>query len=1222
MPHQDSSFNSSKFNDAAHAKIFVHGLTTVSPVEKTKALKHHSSVVFKMKLLLPLLVCLFIGSECLLWAGTTGNISGTIKDPSGAVISGATVRVVNVAQGVVNKTGSDASGVFNFPSLPVGHYDLQIDAPGYRLEKRPGMVIDADSVIKVDAILQVAERVEEVVVTATGIHVDTESTQMGDVITAATMTTVALNGRSFTDLLSLQPGIVPVTTQQPNSIVMAGASVAIAPSGELNPGNQSISGQREDSNGYIVNGGDVKEMMNGGTAVVPNLDAVAEFRVLTNNYDAEYGNFTGGVVNVITKSGTNQIHGSAFEFLRNTVLDARNFFSPERGFFRQNQYGGTLGGPIVKKKLFFFADYQGTRNNESVDTGLIPVPSQANRMGDFSDRSDSLSGSVSGPFLAGILSQKLGYPVSPNEPYFVSGCTSSSQCVFPNAVIPQQAWSDPARNLLKYIPSANLGNSTFSTASQGKTLRDDKAGFRIDANTDRWGLLSAYYYFDDYSLDNPYPTGQGGASVPGFNALTLGRGQLITLGQTKTFGPNSVNELRLNYMRNANDVGHPVGGVGVSLASQGFVTGPGTAGIIPLAPEIEGVENIIFSSFVMGTTITGLKQVNNTFSITDNFSRAFNHHNIKFGGEASLEQVNVNPNPTFNGSFAFFGSETGSDFADFLIGTPSNYNQADSRPYYGRHKYYGGFVQDSWHAKPSLMLNFGLRWERMEYWSEKYNQIPTLSLGQQSKIYPTAPMGIVYPGDPGIPDTLVPARNRFSPRFGLAYSPSTTNGMLGKVFGGPGKTSIRAGFGIFYSAIQGNTIAIDEPQPPFGLSYTSPAPPLFATPFITAANGEIHSQPFPVTFPKLNGASQSHPDTSIDFSSFLPIAGLTTPEPGNTFPYNENYFFSIERELGSGTLARLSYVGSQAHHLLVVFSANPGNPALCLALSQPGAVAPGTATCGPFGEGTTYVTAAGQQINGTRTPFGSAFSNDDFEGSVGNSSYNSLQASVRHSGHALVLLLGYTYSKSLDQSSSLADPVNPFNHNLTRALSAFDLKHSIVASYEYRLPLDRLFSRGKTLLQGWTVAGITRISSGFPVTISSDGDRSLIGSLPNGVNNQSLDLPDFTPGPLNINQNPRNGQPYFNTSLFQPQALGTAGNASRRSFYGPGMFNSDLALLRSFQLSEAKALQFRLETFNTFNHTQFFGPAAVNGNIDSDLFGHVVRAAPPRLMQVALKFTF
>jgi len=306
----------------------------------------------------------------------------------------------------------------------------------------------------------------------------------------------------------------------------------------------------------------------------------------------------------------------------------------------------------------------------------------------------------------------------------------------------------------------------------------------------------------------------------------------------------------------------------------------------------------------------------------------------------------------------------------------------------------------------------------------------------------------------------------------------------------------------------------------------------------------------------------------------------------------------------------------------MVYSANPGNPALCLALSKPSAVAPGTTTCGPFAEDATYVTAAGQIINGTRGPFGSNFSNDDFQGSFGNSSYNAFEASLRHSGRQLDLMLAYTYSKSIDQSSSISDPVNPFNYRATRALSAWDLTHNLVATYEYQLPFDRLTRRAKFLTQGWALSGITRISSGFPVTVSSDGDNSLMGSVPNGVNNHSLDLPDYTPGALTLNGNPRNGLPYFNTSLFSANALGTPGSASRRVIHGPGMLNFDLALLRTFRIAESKALQFRLETFNTFNHAQFFGAASVDGDYDSNLFGHVVKSAPPRLMQVALKFTF
>jgi hypothetical protein len=1159
------------------------------------------------------------------WAGTTGTISGTITDPAGAMVRGVRLMLTNTAQGIQSKTASDSRGTYTFPGLPIGQYRLQVEAQGFKPQLRTGLRIDLDSVVQVDVALELADRIEEVTVTEDTLHVETASTQVGEVVSAKSMTAVALNGRSFTDLLALQPGIVPTTTQQPDSIVMAGVTVAIAPSGGLNPGNQSINGQREDANGFMVNGGDVKELMNGGTSIVPNLDSIAEFRILTNNFDAEYGNYSGGIVNVVTKTGANELHGSGFEFIRNTALDARNFFSPERSPYRQNQFGGTLGGPIQKNRLFFFGDYQGTRQSQGVDTGLIPVPTNADREGNFKDRADSLTGTVGGPYLANLLSQKLGYAVSANEPYYTAGCAEPGQCVFPNAIIPQRAWSEPAKHLLQYIPDANIGAGTFSTAGEGRVLRDDKGSLRADGNTQRWGLLSAYYYFDDYNLSNPYPTGQGGASVPGFAALDLGRSQLISLGQTKTMSASAVNELRLSYMRNSNNVGQPSGGVGPSLASQGFVTGPGTPGIAVLAPEIEGVENIRFNSLVMGTPITNLTQANNTFSASDSISKVASGHTIKAGVHVSLEQVNVNPNATFNGSFLFSGSETGSDFADFLIGVASNYNQADSAAYYGRHKYAAAFAQDSWRMAPNLTLNYGLRWDLMQYWSEKYNQIPTFIPGEQSTVYPTAPVGLVYPTDPGVPNTLVPQRSRLAPRLGLAYSPGNFGGLLGKLAGGPGRTSLRAGYGIFYSVIQGNTIGIDEPQPPYGLSYTSSGRPLFAAPFINAANGEVHVNPFPLTFPPLN-ATVSRPNPNIDYSPFLPLAGMTAPPPWNTYPYNENYFLSIERQIGAATLLSLRYVGSQAHHLLVVYSANPGDSARCLALSRPAAVAPGTPTCGPFGEDTIYLTASGQTLNGTRGPLGPAFSNDDYDASIGNSSYNSFQASLRHSGKELDLMIGYTFSKSIDQSSSLADPINPFDFRATRALSAWDLKRNLVATYDYQLPLERLFGGAgrsrKALTQGWSVSGITRVSSGFPVTISSDGDRSLMGSLPNGVNNKSLDLPDLAPGSLGVNRDPRNGLAYFDTSLFSPNAPGTPGTASRRGFYGPGMVNFDLAIRRILRFSETKSMEFRLETFNAFNHAQFFGSAAVNGDSDSTLFGQVVRAAPPRLTQAALRFTF
>ncbi len=1157
------------------------------------------------------------------WAGTTGSIAGTIKDQSGAVIPGAKLALTHASQGIQTKTTSDGKGNYTFPSLPVGRYNLGVAADGFKPENRTGLVVDIDSALQVDLTLEVAQRVEAITVAENEVRVETASTQMGEVVTGTAMTAVALNGRSYTDLMALQPGIVPSTTQQADSIVMAGVTTAIAPSGVLNAGNQSINGQREDANGFMVNGGDVKELMNGGTLVVPNLDSIAEFRILTNNFDAEYGNYSGGVVNVVTKSGTNQLHGNGFEFLRNTDLDARNFFSPERSFYRQNQFGGTLGGPVKQNQIFFFGDYQGTRQSQGIDTGLISVPSAADRTGNLADQAASLTGQVSGPNLANLLMKELGYGVSTGEPYYFSGCSVPSQCVFPNAVIPMRAWSVPALplHLLQYIPAPNVGESTFSTASDGQTLRDDKDSFRVDGTSQRFGLFSAYYYFDDDTLNNPYPRQQGGASVPGFNALNRGRAQLLTLAQTRTFGASMVNELRLSVMRNSANLGQPAGGVGPSLASQGFVTGVGTPGIVPLAPSIEGVENVVFNAFTIGTPITNLKQANNTFAAMDHFSKVWGTHTLKVGGQFSYEQINVNPNATFNGSFLFTGSETGSDFADFLIGVASNYNQADSEAYYGRHKYAASFLEDSWRVKSNLTLNIGVRWDLMEYWSEKYNQIPTFIPGEQSKVYPTAPTSLVYPTDPGVPNTLVPLGNRFAPRLGIAYSPSASSGLLSKILGGPGKTSIRAGYGIFYSVIQGNTIGIDEPQPPYGLSYTSSGRPLFATPFVNASDGTVHVNPFPLTFPPLN-ATVNNPNPNINFAPFLPQAGMDAPPPSNTYPYNENYFFSIERELAANTVLSVSYVGSQAHHLLVVVSANPGNPALCLALSNPSAVAPGSPTCGPFGEDSTYVTAAGQTIQGTRVGLGPNYQNDSYLASMGNSNYNALEASLRRSGRRVNVMVSYTYSKSIDQSSSLADPINPFNFGLTRALSAWDLTQNLVASYQYQLPVERLFPHAKGWADGWSLSGITRASTGFPVTLHADGDNSLLGSIPNGVNNHSLDLPDYNGGPLDLNGNPRNGLPYFNVSAFSLNALGTPGSASRRSFHGPGALNFDLALLKSIHLSDSKSLQLRLETFNTFNHTQFFGPAAVDGGITTALFGQIVNAAPPRLMQVAVKFTF
>jgi hypothetical protein len=416
-------------------------------------------------------------------------------------------------------------GAYSFPSLPVGHYDVDITAAGFKPYRRANITVDVNGALLVDVVLDLGESSETVTVNASVVQTETTSTQLGDVITATNVAAMPLNGRSYTDLLALQPGVAPATTITSLTVQGLGQSV-FSPSGDLNPGTLSINGQRESASGFMINGADAEETGSMAAAIVPNLDSIAELRILSSNFDAEYGKYTGGQIDVITKSGTNRFHGDLFEFLRNTDLDARNYFSPTRATFIQNQFGGAAGGPIVRNKIFFFSDYQGTRQIQGTDTGLIPVPSLQDRSGDLSDQAGSLTRSVSGPYWANLLSQKLGYGVSAGEPYYFQGCTSPSQCVLPNAVIPQRAWSAPALSLLKYIPAPDLPGNVFSTSAYNQILRDDKIGERVDAST-RWGTIFGYYSLDNYTENNPYPTAEGGANVLGFNALNTGRAQLL-----------------------------------------------------------------------------------------------------------------------------------------------------------------------------------------------------------------------------------------------------------------------------------------------------------------------------------------------------------------------------------------------------------------------------------------------------------------------------------------------------------------------------------------------------------------------------------------------------------------------------------------------------------------------------------------------------------------------
>lgn len=1146
-------------------------------------------------------LCLWASAS--LRADVTGSILGTVRDPSAGVIGGVKVVVTNLETNLNATATSDTLGQYRFLALPVGRYNIEASAPGFQKFLVTGVTLDVNEQRRIDITLQVGSVEQQVEVSADAIQVETTNTQLGQVIDQKKVLDLPLNGRSYIDLLGLQAGVAPTTSgsiQQDRPV-----------SGDMSAGNISVNGQRETANAFLVNGGDVSEGRNLGAAVVPNLDAVAEFRLITNSFDAEYGKFSGAIMNAITKSGTNGFHGTAFEFLRNDKLDARGFFDPEKGVFRRNQFGYAVGGPAIKNKVFWFTDYQGTRQARGISSGLVELPSAEQRQGNFTGLNAFVDSSgapttVQGPYWAQVLSKRLGYTVTSGEPYGPANCTSTLNCVFPGGVIPQRAFSAPAIGIMKYIPLPNPETGFLSTAGYANKVVDDKAGQRVDVLTQKTGNWFVYYYFDDSTVNNPF-----GASVPGFPTVTPTRAQQAVLSNTKIFGPSTVNEFRVSFMRTSTTTDKPQAGFG-KIADFGFVTGNGSLGIIPSGPPgFEALPNIGFQNFSIGSPTLTTTQPNNTWHFADNFSRIYGRHTMKFGGEFRYMQINERNVCAPNGSFNFDGSETGNDFADYLLGAPSGYTQCSQQFLDSRTRYGGVYAQDSFRVKPNLTLNYGLRWEVSMPWYDTQGKIETIVPGLQSTQFPTAPTGWVVPGDPGIPSTLSPTRyNNFGPRVGLAYSPGFTEGVLGKIFGGPGKTSIRAAFGLYYTSIEDLNLFYEVGDAPYGLYWPSIVPPLFEEPFRTRSDGSSQGQRFPFILPTPGDPANK----TLDYSVFLPIQGSPGYDINNRVPYAEHYNFTIQRSLSNSMVLSAAFVGTQGHRLIAQREANPGNAGLCLSLRGTG-VMDGTPECGPFGELGTYTRPDGTTINGTRGPLGPNFGSDAFTSNIANSNYNSLQITLERKAANFTFLAAYTYAKALDNSSGYGEWVNFTNYRLSRALSAFDQTHNFVISYNYAIPFDRAFqSLPKRLTQGWSVNGITRFASGFPIGIGQSGDRSLVGS-------SGIDKPNYVGGL--VFSDPRGAGPdgipneYFNRSAFTSEVLGTMGNASRRFFHGPGFNNWDFGVHKDTKIRESMSMQFRAEFFNIFNHTQFNNPG---GNYASSLFGVVTSAKDPRIGQMSLKF--
>jgi hypothetical protein len=1278
------------------------------------------------------------------FAQTTGTIQGVVKDPSGAVIPGASVTATLVGTQTARTTATDSNGNFELPALAVGRYAVQVTAKGFKSFVAQNVNVTIGHVITLNPVLSLGESNQTVTVESSAVQVETTSTQLGAVMNDRAVSELPLNLRDTYALLQLQPG---VSSQFGSSdTVFFGAD---------NPGVVSVNGGRGRANNYMVNGGDGNDLFVNLPAIEPSPDAIQEFRVLTNTFDAEYGRNSGSIVNVVTKSGTNQFHGDFYEYFRNTALDANNFFNNANGVsvpdFKQNQFGGTIGGPIHKDRTFFFGSYEGRRIRQGISSGTVALPNSGEISGDFSasGTASPFSGTLSSSLVAGILLNRAGCnaaltPAGQAALSAASGGTPESySSIFVNNQIPTQCFDPVAVSLFQqFVQPFDTNASGLTLTSPDKKDRGDQTTARLDHKITSNQQLSAYYYFDDDSTLQPFAFFQAaGANLPDFGSLFATRIQQLNLSHTWTINSSSVNELHFNFFRegqgtnnhpaHVNPVTSSCSGSAAAFcftgtpdapaayASAGITPAP-TLGITPNLPGREGVPFISVSGgFIIGNNSEGeLPQTGNTFQWTDNYTKVMGSHTMKFGGDARIQRFDQFLYYNINGSFGFSPGGTNdvgySDlYPDYFLGLPNSFGQGSAQGENVRNSALYLFAQDSWKLKSNLTLNYGLRWELNTPMYDTGNRLQTFRPGQADTLYPCVisangsaltgypvgtdcsptgpgaavfPLGEVVPGDKGVQRGMTATYYKaFAPRIGFAWSPGWKSGWLAKLTGGPGNSSVRMGWGMFYDPIEQLVLEQFSAEPPFGGS-TFVSDPLFQTPYVLQSGSQIPN-PF-------NGVLTPKPGTPVDWSVFRPILLFGEFQPHLRSQYSDQYNLTLQRQVTRSMLFQIGYVGTQAHRLLASHDINFGSAQTCLDLQNISSLTgDASLACGPFFEDSSFTVAAGEIPAGVtlHLPYGSVpvvtgpnpnpitlvglrpyssplcepttgvncppdgvsvFSNIFAEDTIANSSYNALQASLEQNfSHGLQFQAAYTFSKSLDNASSFEELLNPINPRLSRALSLFNAAHRFVFSPYWTLPVPKYEGLRGKLFDGWGASAIITYQTGFPIRLLDGNDGELMGSfffLPVGEPN--------VVGPFQI-LNPRKFQtinyqspnsmvpalPYSGNFFFNPNAFsdptnttspglstcsdplsepcGVFGNAPRSICCGPPISNSDISILKRTQINERWDTEFRADFFNAWNHTQFLNP---DGNL-SDLgstFGLVTNARDPRVVQFALKFLF
>jgi hypothetical protein len=1089
----------------------------------------------------------------------TGSIRGAVVDPSGAIVQAATVTAKQTETGLARSSVTDRQGEYVLVELPIGHYQLEVRAPGFQKYLQQGISLDVNESATVGIHLKLGAETQQVEVSADAALVQSTVSSLGQTVMEHEILDLPLDGRNFSQLGTLQPGVVPLTP----GLLEAGG-----------PARQNqayaVDGQRPESNNFMIDGADNVSAVDGGFVLKPPIDAIAEFKILSHNANAEFGRNTGSTTNIVTRSGSNSFHGAAWEFLRNDAMDSSDYFTRSVQPLKQNQFGATFGGPILKDKTFFFGYYEGFRNRQG-ETVPATVPSVAERQGDFAEECTDLSGASFDPS-TGLCSNPQGQLTFFGTPVPFNQVTLFTPI-------------DPiATNVLPFFPMPNQGANGF-IATQTLIENNDQFGVRLDHYLSRVDTLNFRYMYSSGPTTDPLSP--VGANVPGFPVGEDDRAQNFVAQETHIFSSNTIAVARFSYLRNKflldEHLNHESP---TDLGFQYTPTLPSAAG--PPFIQVGGYASV-------GDPITGPRNTfQNTFDASGSVSWIHGRHDFKFGGGYRRDQINALQGIASNGFFVFANFPYSDGFASFLSGNPVVFLQGGGNfDREIRDRALDAYAQDDYKVNSRLTLNVGLRYELPFPATENNNQVNLFIPGAQSKVLPNAPAGLLYPGDPGVPAGLIPTqKTAFAPRFGVAWDPR-----------GDTKTVVSAAYGIFYEPYytgEGGPLQDPVSSPPYLKTQQISFPVnSFANPFYTP-------NPFGQAFPE--------PMTLLVVARNLHL------------PYAQDWNLNIQRSFGEDWLLQVGYVGTTGVRLPRFIE---GNPAVFI----PGVDSSGNPLSNENNVNQRRIYSGCTLAQPNNCVYSSVGEIAGIANSSYNALEASLRKRFGH-GLSFLASYTWSHSiddvSSFNITGSASQPVagendlaqNPFNLGAERGPSMFDARHRFVLSYQWSLPfLEHSSAWYGKVFGNWQLNGILTAMSGTPFTVFDSNDVSLQGQAPE-ISGFSSNRPNVVGNP---NSGPRTVAEWFNTGAFQqlqPDPLGrfqVFGDEGRNAVLGPRYVNWDASAFKNIRLTESKELQFRGELFNVLNHTNFRLPVS---DIESPTFGQVQSDVSPRVIQVALKFLF